>query len=218
MSIASIDIILDSVLTRHMVPGSTTLAIDPAQNRDGFFTAFASLGWQLRRIALGLQPDECEDLHKAGLVAPERLTVTELARTRLLRQSLSLLPDTARAGLVHELFRSGDNAERETVLKVLPVLPDPQCFLETSLDACRSAVQTTVEAITCDNVYPARYFSPDAFRGMVLKALHLGLPLARIYDLPQHIDHEMVRMAADYANELRAACRPVPADIILITS
>lgn len=217
MSLASLDIILESVLTRHKVIGSTTLIIDPAQNRDGFFTAFASLGWQLRRITLRLQPAEQTGLYEAGLVAPERLTIAELARTRLLRQSLSLLPDTDRAGLVHELFRSGDNAERETVLKVLPLLPEPQHFLETALDACRSAVQTTVEAITCDNVYPARYFSPDAFRGMVLKALHLGLPLARIYDLARHIDSEMTRMAADYANELRAACRPVPADIVLIT-
>lgn len=218
MSLASVNLILESVLTRHKVISLAALAIDPVQNREQFFTAFASLGWQTRRLSLKLQPEESAGLYGAGLIAPERLAVSDLARTYLLLQSMPPLSETDRVSLMHELFRRGDNTERETVLKILPLLPKPQCFLEIALDACRSSVKTTVESITCDNFYPGRYFPADAFRGMVLKALHLGLPLARIHDLAQRIDSEMVRMAADYASELRAADRPVSADIVLITN
>lgn len=216
MPLSSLDALLDSLLSRHQAELAPAQAIDPSRNPDGFSAAFAALGWRLRRIPLALLEAERTALGEAGLAAPECVSLADLARARLLRHGLLALPAEGRAEWLQELFRSGDNAEREAVLKVLLLLPEPQRYVETALDACRSAIQTTVAAITCGNAYPARYFSPEAFRGMVLKALHLGLPLAGIHGLNERRDGELARMAADYASELRAAGRPVPADIVLL--
>ena len=62
-----------------------------------------------------------------------------------------------------------------------------------------------------------RYFPELNFNQMVLKALFIGSPLARLVGLEERITPELVRMAEDYAAERRAAGRSVPEDIALIT-
>jgi hypothetical protein len=53
------------------------------------------------------------------------------------------------------------------------------------------------------------------YNQMVLKALFIGSPLARLVGLEERITPELVRMAEDYATERQAAGRPVPEDIPL---
>lgn len=204
----------DSILSRH--PGLAGAAIPPAAGREAFLAAYAACGWKLRRVALALSPEECAALREAGIPAPERLSASELARAALLCREFGALPEADHLPLLRELFRTGDNAEREAALKALALLPEPGRFLDVAFDACRSSVQTTVEAITLDNAYPDQYFPPEAFRGMALKALHLGLPLARVHRLAAHVDAELARMAEAYASERRAAGRAIAADIHLL--
>ena len=147
---------------------------------------------------------------------PEILSLTDMARIHLLRRALDRLPAEDHAGFIDALFRKGDNKEREALLRSLMLLPSPEQFLPTATDSCRAAVQTTFEAIACENAYPAKYFSPEAFSAMVLKALHLGIRVHRIHGLDKRKDSDLSRMAADYASELDAAKRPIPADIAII--
>lgn len=216
ISANSVDSILHSILAR-CVPAAAVPCPDAAADRDGFLAAFAMAGRKLRRSTPSLTPVEAEILNHAGLATPQSLTAADIARTRMLLAALAVLPEQDHAPLVHELYRAGDNAEREAVLKVLALLPAPHRFLDTAIDAVRAVVQTTVEAIACGNSYPAAFFPPAAFRALVLKALHMGLPLARIHGLEQRRDGELARMADDYASERRAAGRPVSADIGLLT-
>ena len=51
---------------------------------------------------------------------------------------------------------------------------------------------------------------------MVLKALFVGAPVARIVGLAERTTDELVRMVEAYASERRAAGRPVPDDAKLI--
>ena len=190
---------------------------DPSNDPDGFVAAFCSLGWRLRKSSQTISSSELAQLKQAGISDPNCLSLTELARATLLCRGLSAMPMEQHVPLLREMFRTGDNAEREAILKSLILLPEPERFLNIALDACRSSVQTTVEAITLYNRYPDRYFSAESYRGMVLKALHLGLPLARIDGLAHHVDAELTRMAAAYASERRAAGRTLPADIDLLT-
>jgi hypothetical protein len=209
--------LLDSILARRPEWGSGLAASGPAADRASFLAAHAALGWRLRRATVTLLADEREALVTAGLVAPDRLAPAELARAALLCRGLAAVPPEQHLPLLRELFRTGDNAERESVLKTLILLPQPERFLDIALDACRSAVQTTVEAVGLDNAYPDRHFPPESFRNMVLKAVHLGLPLARIHRLAARLDDELARMAEDYASERRAAGRSIPADLGLLT-
>jgi hypothetical protein len=71
------------------------------------------------------------------------------------------------------------------------------------------------ESIACDNPYPERHFPTAQFNQLVLKALFVGLPLARVVGLAARRNDELSRMASDFAAERRAAGRPVPPDLHL---
>lgn len=119
--------------------------------------------------------------------------------------------------LVDERYRCGDNRERGAVLRALPHLPEPARFLRVATHACRSNVTPVFEAIAADNTYPADHFPDPAFHQMVLKALFVGVPVARIAGLARRHSPELARMAAGYASERRAAGRVVPADVTVLT-
>ena len=67
------------------------------------------------------------------------------------------------------------------------------------------------------NRYPAAHFPERSFNQLVLKALFVGLPLARIEGLESRLNADLSRMAKDYAGEREAAGRSVPRDIALLT-
>lgn len=118
--------------------------------------------------------------------------------------------------LVRGLLRRGEVRERQAVLRVLVALPVARTVVETAIDACRTNVVTVFEAIACDNAYPARHFPDAAYFQMVLKALFLEVPVARIVGRVQRTTDELVRMVDAFASERRAAGRPVPDDVELI--
>lgn len=176
-----------------------------------FFAAFASVG---RR--LGTDAVEFHD------VPPElqfrTWTLDELARAALLVQAVGALPTSAGEELVSECFFRGDNRERQALLHALSLLPEPRRFLSVAIEACRSSVQPVFEAIACENPYPARHSPQHAFNQMVLKAVFTGVAVGRIVGLASRLGPELARMAADYAQERRAAGRAVPADLDLLMS
>ena len=95
-------------------------------------------------------------------------------------------------------------------------MPEPSRFVETGLAACRTNARRVFEAIACDNAFPAAHFDELGFRQLVLKAVFMEVPVARIEGLAARITPELRRMAADYASERRAAGRKVPDDLALI--
>lgn len=179
-------------------------------------TAFATIGWRLRKAPPPAWGDAARRLAELDVLGVEGWSAADAARVALLRRRLAGMADDDAARLVERHVRTGDNAEREAVLKGLMALPGPGRFLATAVDACRAAVLTTFTAVTCDNAYPARHFPAPAFRAMVVKALHLGVPLARIHGLAARRDAELARMGEDYASERRLAGRPVAPDLSLI--
>src|SRR5262249_10116714 len=123
-------------------------------------------------------------------------------------------PDGER--VVTDAYRGGDSDERCAVLRALPLLPAPERFIALAADACRSSVRPIFEALACENPFPARHLSALHFNQMILKALFLDVPLARVLGLDARRSDELVRMARDYAAERRAAGRPVSADLAVL--
>lgn len=140
----------------------------------------------------------------------------EAARAVLLLRALATTPVADRFGFLDALYRAGALRERTAVLRVLPLLPDPNAFLTIALDACRASTQPVFDAIACENPYPAAHFPEASFNQLALKAVFTGVPLARILDLETRRTPELARMAADYAAERRAAGRSVPSDLALL--
>lgn len=178
-----------------------------------FALAFSSAGRRLGPMAIG--PAGADHLLAAGLRVPASVGVDECGRVALLLAALASSPQNEHVELVRDLFRRGELRERQAVLRGLDALPDPARFVALAVDACRTNITSVFEAIACDNAYPARWLADAAFHQMVLKALFVGAPVARIVDLQRRTTDELVAMVNAYASERRAAGRAVPADVAL---
>ena len=144
----------------------------------------------------------------------DRWTVADAARAALLLTIAERSADTdAFVNAALACFERGDSAEQLSWLKSTAILPSPDRFLGTVIDACRTNILPLFEAVACENPYPAQHFPDRNFNQLVLKALFNSVALSRIVGLPGRLNAELTRMAGDYADERRAAGRAVPADI-----
>jgi hypothetical protein len=196
----------------------TCAAAGAEPSRGALLEAFTAATRRLGRGRLAPSEEEVARLAEAGVSWPiGTWGVDEAGRVLLLHAAATHWPEAELEALVEECYRSGDGAERQAVLRALPLLPAPERFLETAVDACRSHIQPLFEAIACENPYPALYFPELNFNQKVLKALFTGVALARILGVGDRVTPELSRLAADYASERRAAGRSVPPDIGQLT-
>jgi hypothetical protein len=138
-------------------------------------------------------------------------------RAALVLREIESLPPEKHVALASHVLRRGEVGERQAMLRVLAALPQPARFVELAIDAAhRSNIESVFAALACDNDF-VRELPEPAFNQLVLKALFIGAPLARIAGLAQRTTPELVRMVEAYASERRAAGRSVPADAELIT-
>ncbi len=173
----------------------------------GFRALFASVPRRLgQAAALNLEaPPELR-------AARPHCTLTDYVRLWLLLQALPRLAADLQPGWVLQLFEAGEMGEQVSVLRVLPLLPDPARFVETGVQACRTNARDVFEAIVCENPFLAEHFPALNFNQAVMKAIFMEVSVRRVDQLERRITPELSRMAAGYASERRAAGRSVPAD------
>jgi hypothetical protein len=198
---------------RHPAWLATALAGCPIAN-DELEAAFAAATRDLGRAAITLNEGDVNMARNAGAPWAAQTTVDEVARVVLVRSAIFGVRDPV--GVVRRLYNAGDNRERIALLRALPLLRDPASFLSIAIDGCRTNVKPVFDAIACENPYPARWFPEDAFCQMVLKAIFIGTPIARIEGLRERNTPELRRMARGYASERRAAGRDVPDDVYVL--
>jgi hypothetical protein len=187
------------------------LAHDGVFDTDRFLGTFTSIARRVGTAGVSIGDRETEGLAAAGVDWPmAEWTIDDIARTVLLLSAAPHLDSDPYATLVETCYRDGDNRERQAILRALPLLPDPPRFLTLGFEACRSHVQPVFEALACANPYPVRYFPELNWNQLVLKALFTGVSLERIWQLPERVSPELVRMATDYVSERRAAGRSLP--------
>ncbi|HEU4579208.1 MAG TPA: EboA domain-containing protein [Polyangiaceae bacterium] len=218
MSVLS-SLYLELVAARASEPArSWLLSRHGALDAAGFPAVHAGAGRRLGSESCELTSAEQARLSAAGAAAPAGWPLAAVARAALCCRICELLPAEEHFALLLKQFRTGDNAERAALLHTLPLLPEPERFVELAIDACRSHVQTVFEAIACENPYPARFFPEANFNQLVLKAFFTGVAVRRIEGLPGRRTAELARMALAYASERRAAGRSIPPDLDLVTS
>ena len=134
------------------------------------------------------------------------------ARTRLLIAYVDTASDAAE-GLT-ALYRHGTSAERLGVLRGLAAVGDrvPGTGVELVGDALRSNETGLVAAAM--GAFAAHHLDQRSWRHGVLKCLFMGIPLTVVSELDRRRDDELVRMVSAFADERRAAGRPVPADAL----
>jgi hypothetical protein len=173
----------------------------------GFRALFASVPRRLGQAAT-LTLDSPPEL----VAARPHCTLTDYLRLWLLTRALPQLAPTAQPDWLLQLFEAGELGEQVSILRVLPLLPDPARFVETGVQACRTNARDVFEAIVCENPFLAEHFPPLNFNQAIMKAIFMEVPIHRVTDLLRRITPELSRMAKSYASERRAAGRPVPND------
>ena len=174
---------------------------------------FGGAGRELGHQVVVVDADLAADARALGVGWLARGTsVSELARIILARAIVAAAPEDGPRAL-RTLYVEGDNDERAAILRALPLLDDGRPYASIAQEGCRSNVKTVFEAVACENPFPARFFGERAFCQMVLKAIFVGTRISRIEGLRERTTGELVRMAADYAAERRAAGRTVPEDV-----
>jgi hypothetical protein len=204
---------LARVAARH-APADGAAWLNAALPGAGFAAAFAAAGRRIGRAPIG----EADATQLAALGLPWAATsgADECGRAALVLAAVAARDPAEHVALVHGLFRRGEIRERQAVLRTLAALPDPARFAAVAADAHRSNAQPVFEALACDNAYPARHLADPAYFQLVVKALFVGAPLARVRGLAERTTPELVRMIDAFASERRAAGRPVPDDVALI--
>jgi len=194
-----------------------TLAAAGRRNINSLLGAYTGVSRKAAGRALTLTATELAaiDALSPGL-SGERWTLDDLVRATLLLEAARIeANDLAWIGAASACYENGDAREQQSWLKAISLLPLAERFVAFGIDACRSHIQPTFEAIACDNPYPSVHFPDLNFNQLVLKALFIGVPLARIVGLRRRLNPDLSRMARDYAAERRAAGRSIPADLSL---
>jgi len=162
---------------------------------------------------LGHEPLELSVAEREALpVGPGygRWVLRDFGRASLLLTALERLAASEHLALVEPLIRRSDAGEQVSLLRAAPLLPEPERFTAVVVDACRTNSVEVFEAIACDNPFPRDFFSDGAYNQIVIKAMFVDSGVDRIVGLAERVNPEMVRMAADYAAERRAAARSIP--------
>ncbi|MBA0052227.1 sugar phosphate isomerase [Streptomyces sp. AJS327] len=150
----------------------------------------------------------CRTTHRTGPAdTAERTDPREAARVLLLHAAAADAPTLTR------LYEHGTADERRAVLRALPHLVTGPDALPLVEDALRTHDTRLLAAAV--GPYAAAHLDPHAWRHAVLKCLFTGVPLSAVAHLGRraHGDTELARMLTAYADERRAADRPVPADL-----
>lgn len=112
-----------------------------------------------------------------------------------------------------DLRRTADAAELVALYRGLPLYPEPAALDFEVGEGLRSNLRPVFEAIAHENPFPRDHFDRHRWNHMVLKALFVGARLAPVQGLVERANPELARILVDYADERRAAGRPVTPEL-----
>ena len=117
------------------------------------------------------------------------------------------------ADIFKDLRRTSDVAEMIALYRGLPLYPEPESLHFECGEGLRSNLKPVFEAIAHDNPFPRDHFDQHRWNHMILKALFVGSTLNPIVGLYERANPELARILLDYADERRAAERPITPEL-----
>jgi hypothetical protein len=103
--------------------------------------------------------------------------------------------------------------KRIAIYKGLPLYPDPHTLVPVATEGMRTAMRTVFEVVAHENPFPAENFPQSAWNHMVLKTLFIDSALHPIIGLDRRWNEELTEILINYAQERRAADRPVSPEL-----
>lgn len=169
------------------------------------------LAYSLIATKIPKEPLETETTEVDGLIRYLQVqcaNVQQLARIYLL---IRVLEDDSEyfADKVANIIQVADTGELETFLKFLILLPNPDRYNTSAVDALRTNISTIFNAIALNNPYPAQFFNEQQWNQMYLKTAFMQGDLSAILDIDKRANKELTRIISDYAHERWAASRDI---------
>ena len=132
----------------------------------------------------------------------------QITRIYLLRKVL-MADKEFFAPKIAKLIEVADTSELETFLKFLILLPSPEDYKNTAVEALRTNISTVFDAIAHHNPYPSQFFDDQQWNQMYLKTAFMQGDLSAILDIDKRANKELTRIISDYAHERWAAGRDI---------
>jgi hypothetical protein len=186
------------------------LARDPSPR--AFASVFGSVSRRMGKADLDLEPSDLRAAEEARSEwRPAGLTIEQAAR-------IVLLIDSAKASgsfveQLKGLTATADLGELIAIYKGLPLYPNPETLVPVATDGLRTAMRVVFEAVAHQNPFPSEYFPQSAWNHMVLKTLFIDSVLHPIIGLDRRWNEELTEILINYAQERRAAHRPVSPEL-----
>ncbi|WP_405413795.1 EboA domain-containing protein [Maribacter sp. Asnod1-A12] len=151
---------------------------------------------------------EFQDSESARYFSEHKANILQIARIYLLSEVLvqDLEFYTPK---VANIIQVADTSELETFLKYLILLPNPEAYKQTAVEALRTNIATIFDAISLNNPYPARFFNDQQWNQMFLKAAFMERDLSQIEAVDERANEDLTRIISDYAHERWAAGRKI---------
>jgi hypothetical protein len=225
MSQAAVQILIDGWLAPRLASDSAVwlhqmcekIVAEPDEKKH-LFIAFGLVGRRTGRADVALNTTELAQAHQARHGwNPSAWSIDQLARTRLLLAIPVVDEKTADEkkwlALLDALFAAAGLEELVALYQALPLLPFPHALKSRIAEGIRSNMKAVFEAVALNNPIASEQLDDDAWNQMILKALFVGSPVARIIGQAQRANVVLAQMLIDYARERLAAKRPIPSDL-----
>jgi len=180
-----------------------------ATNTTQFNLAFAATPRKTGKAQIRITAAEIRAVQKLreGL-SIENWTIDRLCRVWLLLH-LYVADKDAYVRNIENLFLTADMNEQVALYSALPLFAYPEYWQKRCAEGIRSNIGDVLEAIMCNNPYPAEQLPQPAWNQLVLKAFFTEKPVNEIIGLDARRNRELAYILHDYAHERWAAHRAV---------
>jgi len=178
-----------------------------ANDNQAFFMSFTSAPRRTGKALLSLTADDKQHISD---ILPG-FSLSGYTADRLARVSMLLFwPSENKESYIKnigQLFKAAEMNELVALYGALPLLAYPEEWIKQCSEGIRSNIGSVLEAIICDNPYPAQHLPEPAWNQLVLKAFFTEKPVERITGLDQRANKTLAYTLSDYAHERWSAYR-----------
>lgn len=177
------------------------------------FIAFSQAGRRCGRADLRLNDTDKKDAEAARHHwDPSFWSLDQVVRTRLVLAVPATDPRTWLT-IMDQLFAAAGVEELVALYQALPLLPHQTLLAPRIAEGLRSNMTAVFNAVVRHNPIASEQLNDDAWNQLILKALFVNSPIARIVGAERRANKVLTQMLIDYARERYAAKRPIPADL-----
>jgi hypothetical protein len=123
------------------------------------------------------------------------------------------LPAKNSKAILKNLFETCSVKEQVDFYKSLFFLEKADTFVSLAEEGVRTNVTDVFDAIALNNPYAANFLSEEAWNQLVLKAIFMGRPLYKIYNIFERKNQKLALVLNDYIQERWSAGRTVSPEV-----